>query len=208
MLLPKAESGPQRSRRKAGSEAQATHPWPGWGQGGSQAKRTRGDVWGVGGRKGGRWSCWTLSEKPVACSLPSFLSGPLKARLRKTCGVEDVQHPTPIPPPPPAHCGHVWNFVSCVSSVQSVSHVQLFVTPWTAAHPASVSIANSQSLLKLIFIESVMPSNHLIPCRPLLFPPSIFSSIRVFSSESVLTSDGQNIGISASTSVLPMNIQD
>ena len=53
-----------------------------------------------------------------------------------------------------------------------------------------------------------MPSNHLILCRPLLFPPSIFSSIRVFSSESVLTSDGQNIGISASTSVLPMNIQD
>ena len=59
-------------------------------------------------------------------------------------------------------------------------------TPWTAAHQASLSITNSQSLLKLISIESVMPSNHLIFCRPLLLPPSIFSGIRVFSNESVL----------------------
>ena len=73
-----------------------------------------------------------------------------------------------------------------ISSVQSLSHVQLFVTPWTAAHQASLSITNSQSLLKLMSIESVMPSNHLILCRPLLLPPSIFPSIRVFSSESVL----------------------
>ena len=67
------------------------------------------------------------------------------------------------------------------SSVQSPSHVQLFVTPWTAAGQASLSIASSQSLLKLMSIESVMPSNHLIPCRPLLLPPSVFPSIRVFS---------------------------
>ena len=60
------------------------------------------------------------------------------------------------------------------------------VTPWTAAHQASLSITNSQSLLKLMSIESVMPSNHLILCHPLLLPPSIFPSIRVFSSESVL----------------------
>src|SRR5574338_710861 len=60
------------------------------------------------------------------------------------------------------------------------------VTPWTAARQASLSITNSQSLLKLMSIESVMPSNHLILCRPLLLPPSIFPSIRVFSSESVL----------------------
>ena len=64
--------------------------------------------------------------------------------------------------------------------------VQLFVTPWTAAHQASLSITNSQSLPKLISIESVMPSNHLILCRPLLLPPSIIPSIRVFSNESVL----------------------
>ena len=66
------------------------------------------------------------------------------------------------------------------------SHVRLFVTPWTAAHKASLFITNSQSLLKLISIESVMPSNHLILCCPLLLLPSIFPSIRVFSNESVL----------------------
>ena len=72
------------------------------------------------------------------------------------------------------------------SSIQSLSHVQLFVNPWTAACQASLSITNSWSLLKLMSIESVMPSNHLMHCRPLLFPPSIFPSIRVFSNESVL----------------------
>ena len=70
-------------------------------------------------------------------------------------------------------------------SVQSLSCVQLFVTPWTTARQASPSITNSQSLLKLMSIESVMPSNHLI-CRPLLLLPSIFPSIRVFSNESAL----------------------
>ena len=72
------------------------------------------------------------------------------------------------------------------SSVQSLSCVQLFAAPWTAAHQASLSIINSRSLLKLMSIESVMPSNHLILCHPLLLPPSIFPSIRVFSNESVL----------------------
>ena len=72
------------------------------------------------------------------------------------------------------------------SSVQSLSRVRLFATPWIAACQASLSITNSQSLLKLMSIELVMPSNHLILCRPLLLPPSIFPSIRVFSSESVL----------------------
>ena len=67
-----------------------------------------------------------------------------------------------------------------------LSHVQLSVTPWTAARQASWSITNSQSLLKLMSIESVMPSNHLILYHPLLLPPSIFLSIRVFSNESVL----------------------
>ena len=79
-------------------------------------------------------------------------------------------------------------FCSCCefSSVQVLSHVQLFVTQWTAAYQASLSIANSQSSLKLMPIESVMPSNHLIVCHPLFLPPSVFPSIRVFSNESVL----------------------
>ena len=72
------------------------------------------------------------------------------------------------------------------SSVQSLSHVRFFVTPWTAAGQASLSITKSQSLLKLMSIELVMPFNHLILCRPLVLSPSIFPSIRVFSNESVL----------------------
>ena len=73
-----------------------------------------------------------------------------------------------------------------VNSVQSFSFVRLYATPWTAACQASLSIINSQSLLKLMFIESVMPSNHLILSHPLLLLPSIFPSISVFSNESVL----------------------
>ena len=73
-----------------------------------------------------------------------------------------------------------------VSSVQSLSHVQFFVTPWTAARQASLSITNTRSLLRLISIASVMPSNHLILCHPLLLLPSTLPSIRVFSNESVL----------------------
>ena len=72
------------------------------------------------------------------------------------------------------------------SSVQSLSHVRLFVTLWTAAHQASLTITNSQSLLKLMSIKLVMPSNHLILCYPFLLLPSVFPSIRVFSNESVL----------------------
>ena len=71
------------------------------------------------------------------------------------------------------------------SSVQSLGRVRLFVTAWTAVRPASLSLTNSWSLLKLMSMESMMPSNHLILCRPLLLPPSIFPSIRVFSNESV-----------------------
>ena len=73
-----------------------------------------------------------------------------------------------------------------MSSVQLLSHVQLFATPWTAGCQASLSLTNSQSLLKLMSIESVIPSNHLILCHPLLLLPLIFPSIRVFSNESVL----------------------
>ena len=94
------------------------------------------------------------------------------------------------------------------SSVQFSCSVMLFATPWTAAYQVSLAITISQSLLKLMSIESVMPSNHLIHCHPLLLLPSIFPSIRVFSNKSVLHIRWPNIGDSASTSILPMNIQD
>ena len=81
--------------------------------------------------------------------------------------------------------GHIEPSVQ-FSSVQSLSHVQLFETSWTAARQASLSITNSQSLFKVMSIKSVMPSNHLILCHPLLLLPSIFPSTRVFSSELVL----------------------
>ena len=80
----------------------------------------------------------------------------------------------------------VVSFLSFFSSVQSLSRVQLFANPWTAARQASLSITNSKSLFKLMSMESVMPPNHLILCHPLLLLPSTFSSIRVFFSESVL----------------------
>ena len=85
-------------------------------------------------------------------------------------------------------CGHNPGLPSefVLSSVQSLSPVRLFATPWTAACQASLSIITSQSLLKFMFINSVMPSNHLILCHPFLLLPSIFPSIRVFSNESVL----------------------
>ena len=95
-----------------------------------------------------------------------------------------------------------------ISSVQSLSWVWLFATPWTVAHQASLSITNSWSLPKPMSIELVMPSNHLILCRPLLLLPSILPSIRVFSNETALCIRWPNIGVSASASVLPMNTQD
>ena len=91
---------------------------------------------------------------------------------------------------------------------QSLSRLWLFATPWTAARQASLSITNSRSPPKPMSIESVMPSNHIILCRPLLLPPSILPSIRVFSNESVSASGGQSTGASASASVLLMNIKD
>ena len=95
------------------------------------------------------------------------------------------------------------------SSVPLLSHVWLLATPWTAACQASLSFINSRSLLKLMSIELVMPFNHLILCRPLLLPPSIFPSIfqGSFQMSQVFTSDGQSIGVSASASVFPMNIR-
>ena len=92
-------------------------------------------------------------------------------------------------------------------SVLSLSHVRLFATPWTAARQASLSIPNSWSPLKPMCIESVIPSNHLILCPPLLLP-SIFPSIRVFSNESALRIRWPKYWSFSSTSVLPMNIRD
>ena len=96
----------------------------------------------------------------------------------------------------------------CSQSVQSHTCVQLFVTPWTAAGQFPLSITNCCSLLKLMSIESMIPSNHLILCRPLLLLPSIFPSIRVFQMSQFFASGGQSIGVSHSASVLPMNIQN
>ena len=93
------------------------------------------------------------------------------------------------------------------TSVQSLSHVQLFATPCTAECQAFLSITNSWSSLKLISIEWVMPSNHFILCHPLLLLPSIFPSTGFFSNESVLCIRWPSIGASVSTSVLPVNIQ-
>ena len=94
------------------------------------------------------------------------------------------------------------------SSVQSLSCVRLFATPWTLHARPPCPLPNSRSLLKLMSIELVMPFNHLIFCCPLLLLPSIFPSIRVFSIESVLHIRCQRIGVSASAWILPMNIQD
>ena len=99
-----------------------------------------------------------------------------------------------------------WNIVQ-FSSVQLLSHVRLFATPWTAAHQASLSITISWSPPKPMSIESVMPSNHLILCCPLLLLPAIFPSIRAFSNKSAFHIRWPSIGVSASASVLSMSIQ-
>ena len=98
------------------------------------------------------------------------------------------------------HNGGKW----ILSAVQLLSRVQLFVTPWTAARQASLSITNSQSLLKLMFFESVMPSNHLIFRRPF----QSFPASGAFPVSQFFILGGQSIGVSTSASVLPMNIQD
>ena len=94
------------------------------------------------------------------------------------------------------------------SSVQSLSHVRLFVTPWTVARQAFLSMTNSWNLLKLMSIKSVIPSNHFILCCPLLLLPSTFPASGSFPMNQFFASGGQSIGVSASASVLPMNIQD
>ena len=117
-------------------------------------------------------------------------------------------------------CGPVLLLPSILTSIRDFSNEsalsftsvaqsgRLFPTPWTTAHQASKSITKSQSVLKLMSTELVMPSNHLVLCHPLLLLPSIFPSIRVFSNESPLCIRWPKYWVSASTSVLPMNTQD
>ena len=102
----------------------------------------------------------------------------------------------------------LWSSRINFSSVQSLSRVRLFVTPWTATHQTSLPFTISQSLFKLMSIELMMPSNHLILGCPLLLLPPIPPSIRVFSNESTFHIRWQSIGVLALTSVLPMNTQD
>ena len=99
-------------------------------------------------------------------------------------------------------------YFSLNSTLSSVRHIQLFVTPRTAASQASLSITNSWSLLKFMSIELVMPANYLTLCHPLLFLPSIFPSIRVFSNESVLPIRRPKYWSFSFSIILPMNIQD
>ena len=141
-------------------------------------------------------SCPTLGD-PVECSLPgSSIHGILQARILERVAISfprgssrprDQTRASCIA----GRCFTLWTIREAqrliqFSSVQSLSHVQFFVTPWTAECQASLSIANSQSLLKLMPIESVMPSSHRILCHHLLLLPSIFPGIRVFSNESTL----------------------
>ena len=119
---------------------------------------------------------------PLWPKAPSLLSEPSFRFFIETLQV--------LPNSPDQFCFHIHKpiFVSVVqfNAVQSFGRVRLFETPWTAARQVPLSISNSWSLLKLMSIELVMPSNHLILCHPLLLPPSIFPNIRVFSNESVL----------------------
>ena len=103
---------------------------------------------------------------------------------------------------------NIWEYLALIGSVQLLSRVLLSVTPWTAACQASLSFTNSWSLPKLMSMEPVMPSNHLILGHPLLLPPSVFPASGSFPVSLFFTSGGQSIEVSASASVLPVNIQD
>ena len=117
------------------------------------------------------WGGWLLNPDHFSCSFGGSAMSQIWG-VRLSQGVKNRV---------PLHIILLQLFIS----VQSLSRVQLFATPWTAVCQASLSITNSQSLLKLMSIESVMPSNNLILCHPLLLPPSIFPSIRIYSNESV-----------------------
>ena len=125
------------------------------------------------------WKCLSLlySYPPLLPSHRPYLQHPHRYTLG---GTETSSYQ-----PPKRDWKHIFS-VQFSSVAQSLSRVHLFATLWTTAHQAYLSITKSWSLLKLMSIKSMMPSNHLILCRALLFPPSIFSSIRVFSNDLVL----------------------
>ena len=134
-------------------------------------------------------SWWPHGLQHVRLPCPSL--SPKFAQTQVYCVNDAIQpsHPLSLPSPPVLNLSEhqsLFQWVSSSHSVQLLSHVQLLATPWTVALQAYLSITNSRSLLKLMSIELVMPSNHLILCHALFLPPSIFPSIRVFSKESVL----------------------
>ena len=116
--------------------------------------------------------------------------------------VSGIQHSDPV------LYIYIYIYIYIYQFSSSLTHVLLFATLWTAACKASLSFTKSQSLFNLISIQSVITSNHLILCQPLLLPPSILPSTRLFSNKSVFTSGGQSIMVSASASVLSKNTQD
>ena len=143
----------------------------------------------------------TYFSPPISFLSPSFLSffsqsrpSPPLFSFSYLCGIMQVPFISELPPTWSIGQGQTQSsyhkffsyFIFCFVVVQSLSPVWLFATPWAAACQASLSFTISRSLLKLRSVESVMPSNHLILCHPLLLPPSIFPSNRVFSSGSVL----------------------
>ena len=140
--------------------------------------------------------CVTLST--VACQAPMSM------------GFSRQEYWSGLPCPPPGDLPNpgIKPVSLQFSSVQWLSHVQLFATPWTAARQASLSITNSWSLPKITSTESLMSSNHLILCRPLLLLPPTLPASGSFPMSQLFSSGGQSTGVSASTSVLPMNTQD
>ena len=151
-------------------------------------------------------SCPTL-RNPIYCNLPgSSVHGIFQARVLEWGAI-------PFSDIIATECLilelYIWkvNLLFIFVVVQSLSCVRLFVTPWTAAGQASLSFTICQSLVKLMSIDSVLPSNHLILCPPPASPALSLPSIRVFANESLFMSDGRRIGASSSASVFPVNIQ-
>ena len=138
-------------------------------------------------------------------SLPGFIPSMVLVLNTGSCSHQALQPCPSSHMPVPCHTGlldHTRQFSSVTQSCLTLCN------PMDCRTPGLPTITNPQSLLKLMSIKLMKPSNHLILCCPLLLSSSIFPSIRVFSNESVLSSGGQSIGVSASASVLPMNIQD
>ena len=152
----------------------------------------------------------TNSSEPLLCdnSIPGWRHQALVNRhLAMLRPAQKDSDPSPEAPDAPIFICSYRKYLWSTFVVQSLSHVRLFVIPWSAAHQAPLSFTISWSLLKLMSTESVMPSNHLIPCHPLLLLPSSFLTSGSFLMSRLFVSGGQSIGASASASVLPISIQ-